>query len=322
MKKITLLVILVITIILSGCVKQNGVFDTKQDESSLENVNSTQKQSEELPLAPLPTFKKMAGEKISHPECSESNPPRIESGKGGKFVNLCDEDVEGYDAVVHEFEKENLILFIRASEYEEQKLYKYRRDSTYSLRTILTKPPFEEEILVDDIQDLFGWQAYFEDLNLFFWHGEAEGWTSRGYNYFIFEPASRDFILFSEFSPMNDPAIYTNIIGSKSPQKFYKEFRMGPSFDDYRLSDDDVALIINEKTYTKKDVDEGHLPSSASGCNPLYFYDADRDRSILIAKKYLEYFPDKWPCFDHGSNNVYDNVTGYIDLIKNESIPN
>ena len=311
MKKITLFIILVITITLSGCVKQNEVFDTKQDEPS---------QSEELPLPPLPTFKK-GGKIISHPECSESNPPRIESGKGGEFLNLCGEDAEGYDAVVYEFEKENLILFMRESEYEEQEEYRYRRDSTYSLRTILTKPPFEEEILVDDIDGLVGWQTYFEDLNLFFWHGEADGWTSIKNDYLIFEPASRDFILFSENSRTNDPVVYTNIIGSKSPQKFYKEFRMGPSFDDCRLSDDDVALIINEKTYTKKDVDEGRLPSSASGCNPLHFYDADSDRSISIAKKYLEYFPDKWPCFEHGSYNAYDNVTGYIDLIKNESIP-
>ena len=133
--------------------------------------------------------------------------------------------------------------------------------------------------------------------------------------------------------------ININIISSKSSTIFNAERKVRGLIGEHgdSLSDDVIEIIINNEKLSKKDIDDGHLIKNQEAifsCDALYFitpeinyydnpdnypdnYKKSIDRGKTNTRKYIEYFPDKFPCF---VNEESDEITGYFDLVENKFI--
>jgi len=309
-------------------------YKTPQTENGLiEIFEESARDGSEIYKVEIPVvFEDYEDKAISHPECSDNNPPSVyNGGKKTQFMsvlNLCGKKTE-FSA--YEFEKENFILFIdKKNDSYEQK--------NYSLKIISTKYPFEEKVLSDKISDSatsFSVSDLLEEKGLYFW-GDFACCPGSYSSIFMFEPKSKDFVYFSR-KVMSDVDI--DGISSKSSVAFNakKKARFLLGDDDCVLSDDDIEVIVNNEKLSKKDVDDGHSIENQEAifsCQPLEFvvpednyykypdhytdnYGKNIERGRINIRKYIGYFPDKFPCF---VNKESDEITGYFDLIKNKFV--
>ena len=268
-------------------------------------------------------------EMVNHPECSGNNPPSIYDGGRKTYMpslNLCGEKTE---FPAYEFEEENLILFTdkRNDDHEPK---------TYSLKIISTQYPFEEKVLSTKINDLnLDISNLFEERGLYFWgaFGDGPGYYA---SVFIFEPKSKDFVYFYKKAMLG---VNINIVSSKSLVAFNAEKKtrvLLEECEDCALSNDDIEIIINDEEFVKKDVDNELIKNQEAlfSCQPLgfivpednYYEYPDRypdsygriiERGKINIRKYIKYFPDKFPCF---INEESDKITGYFDLVENKFV--
>jgi len=307
-------------------------YKTPQTENGLiEIFEESARDGSEIYKVEVPVvFEDYEDKAISHPECSDDNPPSVY--KGGKKVhmlslNLCGKKTE---FPAYEFEKENFILFIdkRSDDYE---------PGICALKIISTRYPFEEKILSEKIEvdEPFDAINLFEEGGLYFW-GAFACCPGSYSSIFMFEPKNKDFVYFSR-KVMSDVDI--DIVSSKSSVAFNakKKARFLLGDENCVLSDDDIEVIVNNEKLSKEDIDDGHSIENQEAifsCQPLEFavpednyykypdrytdnYGKNIERGRINIRKYIGYFPDKFPCF---VNEESDEITGYFDLIKNKFV--
>ncbi len=263
---------------------------------------------------------------IEKDETVDENKPGIYSSKGGGSMLLL--NGEKTEFPVHEFKEQEFILFTN------RKFGDYGAKDR-SLKTISTKYPFEEKNLSNEIGYLiFGDFDLFEEADLYFGGKFADGPGSH-ISVFMFKPESKDFIYFVREAMLD---VDIKIASSKSSTIFNAEKKarrlLGENEDS--LSDNDIEIIINNERLSKEDVDNGHLikdQEAIFNCRPPgfivsndYYNHPDRyfdsygdmvDRGKINIRRYVEYFPDKFPCF---VNEESDEITGYFDLVENKFV--
>ena len=261
---------------------------------------------------------------IEEDETADENKPSIYSSKGEGGLLLLNGEKTGFPA--YEFKKQEFILFIK-SDYETK---------DRSLKTISTKYPFEEKTLSDKIDGLVISNLFEEES--FYFKGIFSDGPGSYTSVFMFEPESKDFIYFMRKAMSN---VYIKIASSKSFALFNAEKKSRRLLGEHEdsLSDDDIEIIINNEKLSKKDVDNEHSIENQEAifnCRPPEFIMTENDyynypnhyidsygdgnrvnRGKINIRRYVKYFPDKFPCF---VNEESDEITGYFDLVENKFV--
>ena len=275
----------------------------------------------------LSTFKFIEKEEIVN-----ENKPSIYPSKGRGSLLLLNGEKTGFPA--YEFEKENLILF-QETIYDEEKAQNH-----YSLKAISTISPYEIKTLIDDRHTNCMDNGRFlgEKNNVYFFETEVDAPGSY-YELFLFNPVNMDFVLIINFYRYYDGphsiVLYSSV--SRAPFNFEKRSRISPRTGEILLlndNDNDIEIIFNEKSFTKKEVDQGEADYIKDIFNynfapfaPIDTDEINNRESNDSVDAYLKYFPKKIPYFtserykyEGAIEDFWANPDGYFDFEKNEFI--
>ena len=230
----------------------------------------------------------------------------------------------------YEFEKENIILF-QEEIYDEEKARNH-----YSLKTISTVSPYEIKTLIDDRHTncMDNGRLLGEKNDVYFFETEIDAPGSY-YELFLFNPVNMDFVLIENLHHYKGYHLIS-LYSSASKVSFNFEKRSGISSTGKILlpNDNDIEIIFNEKSFTKKEVDQGKADYIKDIFNynfkPFELIDTDEinnKESNGSVDAYLKYFPEKIPYFTSGWYNYegtmedfWANPDRYFDFEKNEFI--
>jgi len=273
----------------------------------------------------LSTFKFIEKEEIV-----DKNKPSIYPSKGRGNLLLLNGEKTGFYA--YEFEKENIILF-------QEKIYsKEKSQNHYSLKAISTISPYEIKTLIDNIHTncMDNGRLLGKKNDVYFFETEVDAPGSY-YELFLFNPVNMDFVLIINFYRYFDGPhsifLYSSV--SRAPFNFEKRSRISPRTGEILLpNDNDIEIIFNEKSFTKKEVDQGEADYIKDIFNynfapfaPIGTDEINNKESNDSVDAYLKYFPKKIPYFASERYNYkgimedfWANPDGYFDFEKNEFI--
>ena len=262
-------------------------------------------------------------ESVDYLGCSEKNPPTIYFDKAGSALNLCGKKT-GFRA--YEFKKENIILF-QTAEWNEEESEHY-----YSLKTISTVSPYKVKTLVSKryMSINLNLDNFDSTSDLYFKEEEASG-PGDIYKLFIFSPKTQEFMIVENIHHGYSGPYSLFLYSSASKNEFAAEKRSRESHTgDILLSNDnDIEIIINKKTFTKKEVDEGKADSIKDIFDyyflPIAVSARKKDDSEKIKEMYGKFFPKRVPYFNYDyykeeAENLVENPVGFFDFEKNEFV--
>jgi len=315
------------------CITDKGIQCSNFDEESEFTVLEADVNSEDWITINqiLSTFKFIKKDKTA-----DENKPSIyfskeEERKGEESLLLLNGEKTGFPA--YEFEKENIILF-------QEKIYdKEKSQNHYSLKAISTINPYETKILIDNerISSIQNKKfSYNEKNSMYFIEIEFDA-PGGYYELFLFNPVNMDFVLIINFCRYYDGphsiSLYSSV--SRALFNFEKRSRISSRTEEMLLpNDNDIEIIFNEKSFTKKEVDQGEADyiKDIFNYNSAPFAPIDTDEinnkeSNNSVDAYLKYFPEKIPYFtierykyEGAVEDFWENPDGYFDFEKNEFI--
>ena len=265
---------------------------------------------------------------IEEDETADENKPSIYPSKRRGSLLLLNGEKTGFPA--YEFEKENLILF-QETIYDEEKAQNH-----YSLKAISTISPYEIKTLIDDRHTNCMDNGRFlgEKNNVHFFETEIDAPGSY-YELFLFNPVNMDFVLIKNLHHYKGYHLIS-LYSSASKVSFNIEKRSGISSTGkiLLLNDNDIEIIFNEKSFTKKEVDQGKADYIKDIFNynfapfaPINTDEINNKESNDSVDAYLKYFPKKIPYFtiewykyEGAIEDFWANPDGYFDFEKNEFV--
>jgi len=262
---------------------------------------------------------------IEEDETANENKPSIYPSKGRGNLLLLNGEKTGFPA--YEFEKENIILF-QEEIYDEEKSQNH-----YSLKAISTISPYEIKTLIDDRHTNCMDNGRFlgEKNDVYFFETEV-GAPGSYYELFLFNPVNMDFVLIENlhhYKGYHLISLYSSV--SKVSFNIEKRDRISYTGEILLPNDNDIEIIFNEKSFTKKEVDQEKADYIKDIFNynfaPISTDEINNKESNDSVDACLKYFPEKIPYFINKRYNdkeimedFWANPDGYFDFEKNEFI--